>query len=99
MVTRVFDMAGRCPGRRLVKHPPLRTGARRCDRAVDRAAFERKVPKQDLIAGLVADHLDAGAAGPRRVAVELADDGLTVGRHEFRPAPAPEVLTVAEVAE
>ncbi|MEA2296873.1 MAG: hypothetical protein QOE86_4512 [Solirubrobacteraceae bacterium] len=53
--------------------------------ALDRAAFARKISKQDLVAGLIATHLDAGE--------------LTVGRHEFRPQPAPEVLTAADAAE
>jgi excisionase family DNA binding protein len=65
---------------------------------LDRAAYERKVSKQDLIADLVSNHLDVTAA-PTRVALEVAADGLTVGRHEFRPSPAADVLTVAEVAE
>src|SRR4051794_39466406 len=59
---------------------------------LDRAAFERKVPKQDLVAELVTHHL----ADPRRVTVELPEDGVTVGRHDFRPA---EVLTPAGAAE
>jgi excisionase family DNA binding protein len=53
--------------------------------ALDRAAFERKVSKQDLVASLISTHLDAGE--------------LELGRHEFRPGPAPDVLTAAEAAE
>jgi excisionase family DNA binding protein len=64
---------------------------------LDRAVYELKTSKQDLIAGLVAG-LDIEAA-PQRVALELEDEGLTVGRHEFRPAGAPDVLTAAEVAD
>ena len=69
----------------------VRLPAAAADR-LDRAAFERKVAKQDLVADLVTQHLD----DPRRVTVELPDDGLAVGRHAFRPA---EVLTLAGAAE
>jgi excisionase family DNA binding protein len=37
--------------------------------------------------------------GTRRVTIETRDDTLTVGRHSFRPAEQPEVLTLSEVAE
>ena len=69
----------------------VRLPAAAADR-LDRAAFERKVAKQDLVADLVTQHLD----DPRRVTVELPDDGLAVGRHAFQPA---EVLTLAGAAE
>ena len=57
---------------------------------LDRASFERKRSKQDLISDLVAQH--------------LGTDGLTLGRHALHPAPAPaaptqEVLTAEEAAE
>jgi excisionase family DNA binding protein len=63
---------------------------------LDRAAFELKTPKQDLIAGLVsAADLDT----LRRVTVETTEDGLTIGHASFRPAPAPaDVLTLADLA-
>jgi excisionase family DNA binding protein len=63
--------------------------------ALDREAFERRVHKQDVVAELVDRHL----GGPGRVTVELPAEGLTVGRHEFRPVTPPEVLTVADAAE
>jgi excisionase family DNA binding protein len=75
---------------------------------LDRAAFDLKVPKRELIAGLVSRHLDHirvhyEAEGPpgddRRFVVELPDPGMAVGRHDFHPAPPPEVLTLEEVAE
>src|SRR3954452_11583769 len=69
----------------------VRLPAAAADR-LDRAAFERKVPKQDLVADLVTRHLD----DPRRVTVELPDEGVAVGRHGFRPA---DVLTLAGAAE
>jgi excisionase family DNA binding protein len=62
---------------------------------LDRASFELKRSKQDLIAGLVSQaDLDA----MRRVTVETTDDTLTVGHAEFRPATPPDVLTIAELA-
>jgi excisionase family DNA binding protein len=64
---------------------------------LDRAAFELKRSKQDLVAGLVS------AADPdtlRRVTVETTDDSIAIGHAAFRPAPPPpEVLTVAQLAE
>jgi excisionase family DNA binding protein len=83
---------------------------------LDRAAFDLKVPKRELIAGLVSRHLDHirvlyEAEGPTgsdptgltppesRFLVELPEQGMAVGRHDFRPAPPSEVLTLEEVAE
>ncbi len=77
---------------------------------LDRAAFELKTPKRDIVTTLLARYVDpddpaalAALTGPgegrRRVVVETDDASLTVGRHAFRPAPAPEVLTLAQVAE
>lgn len=71
---------------------------------LDRAAFELKASKQDLIAGLVAKYVDPTSPESlrkltRRVILETPDDGLTVGRAAFRPAAEPaEVLTPAELA-
>jgi excisionase family DNA binding protein len=64
---------------------------------LDRAAFELKRPKQDLIAGLVtAADIDT----LRRVTVETTDDGMTIGHAAFRPHPTPpDVLTIAELAQ
>jgi excisionase family DNA binding protein len=59
---------------------------------LDRASHELKVAKKDLVTALVARHL-------RRVVVEVGNDNLTVGRADFRPNPAPEVLTLEQVAE
>jgi excisionase family DNA binding protein len=63
---------------------------------LDRASHELRVAKKDLVADLVArakfDRL-------RRVVVETGGDELTVGRADFRPNPAPEVLTLAQAAE
>ena len=59
---------------------------------LDRASHELKVAKKDLVTALVARHL-------RRVVVEVGNDNLTVGRADFRPHPAPEVLTLEQAAE
>lgn len=78
---------------------------------LDRAAFELAASKQNLVAGLVARYVDpssasgldalreiTGDAGTRRVTVETAEEGMTVGRHSFLPTETPEVLTVEELA-
>ena len=65
---------------------------------LDRAAFELRVAKQDLVADLVQKHL-AHVAGTRRVVVESLDDSLTVGHHSFTPTAELEVLTLEEAAE
>ena len=63
---------------------------------LDRASHDLRVAKKDLVTALVAraefDEL-------RRVVVETGGDELTVGRADFRPHPAPEVLTLAQAAE
>jgi excisionase family DNA binding protein len=64
---------------------------------LDRAAFELRTSKQDLVAELVESHLEL--ASTRRVVVESVDDSLTVGHHSFVPAEALEVLTLAEAAD
>jgi excisionase family DNA binding protein len=77
---------------------------------LDRAAFELKTPKQDLVAGLLARYVDPASSrslarlgelgGRRRVTVEtVADDALVVGQHSFRPSGEPEVMTLPEVAD
>jgi excisionase family DNA binding protein len=65
---------------------------------LDRAAFELRVAKQDLVADLVQHHL-AHVAGTRRVVVESLDDTLTVGHHSFTPTEEREVLTLDEAAD
>jgi excisionase family DNA binding protein len=77
---------------------------------LDRAAFELKTPKQDLVSGLVARYVDPGSpkglanlrslCGSRRtITVESADDALVVGQHSFLPNEEREVMTLADVAE
>src|SRR3954454_21845335 len=66
---------------------------------LDRAAFELKVPKQDLIAGLVEDMKIAPGFTRRRTEVVEVDDSLNVGRASFLPYGQPEVLNLAEAAD
>jgi excisionase family DNA binding protein len=66
---------------------------------LDRAAFELKVSKQDLVTGLVEDMKIAPGFTRRRTEVVEVDDAMTVGRASFLPGGPPEVLTPAEVAE
>jgi Helix-turn-helix domain len=54
---------------------------------LDRAAFELKTTKQDLVANLI-----------RRFTIETVDDGMAVGHAAFRPFDPPEVLNTAELA-
>jgi excisionase family DNA binding protein len=80
---------------------------------LSRAAFELKVPKQQLVNALVEHYVDPRApaaleklagldavAGEdrRRVVVESEPDALTVGRHSFRPHEPGEVLAIEDVA-
>src|SRR3954447_21166837 len=65
---------------------------------LDRAAFELRMAKQDLVANLVENHLNH-VAGTRRVVVESLDDTLTVGHHSFTPIEGLEVITLGEAAD
>jgi excisionase family DNA binding protein len=65
---------------------------------LDRAAFELRMAKQDLVANLVENHLNH-VAGTRRVVVESLDDSLTVGHHSFTPIDELEVMTLGEAAD
>src|SRR3954451_4524211 len=66
---------------------------------LDRAAFELKVPKQDLIAGLVEDMKIAPGFTRRRTEVVEVDDNLNVGRASFLLYGQGEVLTLGEAAD
>ena len=67
---------------------------------LDRAAFELRASKQDLVAGLVTRYVDpANLDDLRRITVETHDDTLTVGHAEVRAEPPRDVLTLAQVAE
>ena len=63
---------------------------------LDRASHELRVAKKDLVTALVAR---AEYDDVRRVVVDVGHDELTVGRADFRPNPAPEVLTLEGAAE
>jgi excisionase family DNA binding protein len=64
---------------------------------LDRAAFELKTSKQDLVAGLVSRYGDVDTL--RRVTVATTEDGLSIGHASFRAFPPPDVLTVPQLAE
>src|SRR5215212_554118 len=66
---------------------------------LDRVAFELKMPKQDLIAGLVQDMKIAPGFTRRRTEVVEVDDALSVGRASFLPYGQPEVLSLPEAAD
>jgi excisionase family DNA binding protein len=75
---------------------------------LDRAAFELRVPKQQLVNALVERYVDPVSLarlpglrgeGRRRVVVESEFDDMTVGSHSFRPFEPAEVLSPPEVAE
>ena len=73
---------------------------------LDRAAFELKVPKQQLVNALLERYsarqlarLPGLESGRRRVVVESEVDDVTVGSHSFRPFEPVEVLSPAEVAD
>jgi excisionase family DNA binding protein len=86
------------PTRALYVRIPLPAAAK-----LDAAAERMGRSKRDVIAALVADHLDDDVridAQPRRVIVEDTPGELRVGHHHFTPAPPPagEVLTLEEAA-
>jgi|SRR5829696_2678882 len=56
---------------------------------LDRAAFEGRVSKRELVTSIVQRYLDEE---------KKSRPDLVLGRHEFRPAEAPEVLTLAQAA-
>ena len=78
---------------------------------LDRAADALRTNKKTLVTTLVSHYVDpdtdAGldrlrnslVAAQRRVTVELPESGVAVGHHSFTPAPSPDVLTPAQVAE
>src|SRR3954466_7365710 len=72
---------------------------------LDRAAFELKVPKQQLVSALLEGYsarqlarLPGLESGRRRVVVESEVDDMAVGSHSFRPFEPAEVLSPAGVA-
>ena len=63
---------------------------------LDRASHDLRVAKKDLVTALVAR---AQFDDMRRVVIETGGEELTVGRADFRPLAAPEVLTLEGAAE
>src|SRR5215218_11076152 len=82
-------------------------------RRLDQAAAALRARKKDVVAGLVQRHVDPhsreglealremteASRTPRRVVVDLPDEGLAVGHHSFQPAQPPAVLNARQVAE
>ena len=81
---------------------------------LDRAAGALSTNKKTLITTLVSHYVDPDSeAGldrlrslgatpqrdPRRVTIDLPDEGMAVGHHAFTPTPLPDVLTPAQAAE
>jgi excisionase family DNA binding protein len=70
---------------------------------LDRFAFERRIPKRDVVRTLLAEHLDDADViwrQPLPPPMPMPPGAeVVVGRAEFTPADAQEVLTVEQVAE
>ena len=66
---------------------------------LDRAAFELKVPKQDLVAGLVENMKIAPGFTRRRTEIVEVDDSLSVGRASLLSNEPADVLSLAEAAD
>jgi excisionase family DNA binding protein len=70
---------------------------------LDRFAFERRIPKRDVVRTLLAERLDDADViwhhpAPPPMPIPHGAE-VVVGRAEFTPADAQEVLTVDQVAE
>ena len=69
---------------------------------LDRFAFERRIPKRDVVRTLLAEHLDEADVIWHRPAPPPPfppTPEVVVGRAEITPADAQEVLTVEQAAE
>ena len=76
-----------------------------------RAAEALATNKKTIVTTLVSRYVDPDDADrlqalrnsltrdPRRVTINLPDEGLAVGHHAFTPTPLPDVLTPAQAAE
>jgi excisionase family DNA binding protein len=80
-----------------------------------RAAEALETNKKTIVTGLVSTYVDPDSTDalerlrsnlrsslkpdPRRVTINLPDEGLAVGHHAFTPAPQPDVLTPMQAAE
>lgn len=63
---------------------------------LDRAALEGRTSKRALVTSLVQRYLDERPPEPRPLAAD--GRGMSVGRHDFRPAADPDVLTLETAA-
>ena len=80
---------------------------------LDRAAGALATNKKTIVTSLVSRYVDpdtpagldalrtslGAAPDPRRVTINLPDEGVAVGHHAFTPHLAPDVLTAAQAAE
>ena|ERR1700754_2100356 len=76
---------------------------------LDRAAEALATNKKSIVTSLVASYVDPespdsldrlrASLEPRRVTVNLPNEGLAVGHHAFTPRPQPDVLTPQQAAE
>src|SRR5918911_3827194 len=64
---------------------------------LDRASYALNTPKRDLITNLVSRYVDPD--DPSALTELHGAEELPVGRHWFRAAEPPEVLTLAQLAE
>jgi excisionase family DNA binding protein len=66
---------------------------------LDQAAYATKTPKSALVSSLVARYVDPENPGTLTELSAQEESGLGLGRHSFRPAEGPEVLTLGQLAE
>jgi excisionase family DNA binding protein len=78
---------------------------------LDRAAEALATNKKAIVTTLVSRYVDPDdderlqalrnslRPDPRRITINLPDEGLAVGHHAFTPAPLPDVLTPKQAAE
>src|SRR4051812_44035103 len=76
---------------------------------LDRASEALGIPKKDLVAGLVARYVDPDSqrglsalgslSQPRKINIDLSDDGPAMGSYSFQAYDPPEVLTAEQAAK
>jgi len=76
---------------------------------LDRASEVLGIPKKDLVAGLVARYVDphterglsalGSLSQPRKISVDLADTGPSMGSYSFQPYDPPEVMSAEQAAK